>query len=186
MQTGAGDIAINYRYQLPLAGVRTAIAPRLSIILPTGDAGRGLGGGGTGIQANFPVSRTMGRALVAHSNAGATLTPSSSDTAGNRAMTRAITLGQSVIWLARPTFNVMLEGAWARGTVVTGDGRTRAQTSAVLSPGVRGALNFTSGLQVVPGLAFPMGIGPSRGERATLFYLSFEHPFSRAGQDSAP
>jgi hypothetical protein len=48
----------------------------------------------------------------------------------------------------------------------------------VISPGVRGAINFTSGLQIVPGIAIPIGAGPSHGERGVFFYLSFEHPFT--------
>ena len=31
--------------------------------------------------------------------------------------------------------------------------------------------------EIVPGLAVPIGIGPSRGDRQVFFYLSFEHPF---------
>jgi len=29
----------------------------------------------------------------------------------------------------------------------------------------------------VPGIAFPIGVGPSAGDDAVLLYLSFEHPF---------
>jgi len=28
-------------------------------------------------------------------------------------------------------------------------------------------------------LAFPIGVGPSRGEKSVFFYLSFEHPFRK-------
>ncbi|MRR28995.1 transporter, partial [bacterium] len=31
-------------------------------------------------------------------------------------------------------------------------------------------------LQVVPGIAFPIGFGPSKGEYGAFAYLSFEHP----------
>lgn len=41
------------------------------------------------------------------------------------------------------------------------------------------AHNFDRGLQVVPGLAIPMGLGPSRGDEGLFVYLSFEHPFRR-------
>jgi hypothetical protein len=36
---------------------------------------------------------------------------------------------------------------------------------------------FASGLQIAPGVAVPIGVGPSRGERSLFVYLSFEHPF---------
>jgi hypothetical protein len=46
-----------------------------------------------------------------------------------------------------------------------------------VSPGIRWALDFKCGLEIVPGLAFPIGVGPSRGEHAVFLYLSLEHPF---------
>ncbi len=47
------------------------------------------------------------------------------------------------------------------------------------SPGVRGAINMSSGMQIVPGIAVPIGLGPSRGDRAVFVYLSVEHAFRR-------
>jgi hypothetical protein len=38
-------------------------------------------------------------------------------------------------------------------------------------------LNFTSGLQIVPGIAVPIGVGSSSGQRDVFLYLSFEHAF---------
>ena len=32
----------------------------------------------------------------------------------------------------------------------------------------------------VPGIAVPIGVGPSAGEKGMIFYLSFEHPFALA------
>jgi hypothetical protein len=47
---GWGDTAINYRYQLVGSGeTRLAIAPRLSVLLPTGDSGAGRAYGGWGL-----------------------------------------------------------------------------------------------------------------------------------------
>lgn len=54
--------------------------------------------------------------------------------------------------------------------------------SFFISPGLRWARNFPGGLQIVPGIAFPIGTGPSRGDRAVLFYVSFEHPLRRASK----
>ena len=48
-----------------------------------------------------------------------------------------------------------------------------------LNPGIRWAYNFKNGLQIVPGIAMPIGVGPSSGERALFLYLSFEHPFRK-------
>jgi len=177
--TGLGDIALNYRYQIGGGEQRFAIAPRVSVLLPTGASRRAMGSGGTGVQVNLPFSIELPARLVAHTNAGATYTPSARDTFGNSAATRSYALGQSVIWLAHPKLNLMLESIWTAAWDVTGPGQTERSTELLLSPGVRGAIDFPSGLQVVPGIAFPFGIGNSRGERAVFAYLSFEHPFGR-------
>jgi len=100
---------------------------------------------------------------------------------GNRAAALDYTLAQSIIWLARPKLNFMLEATWTRAQEVVGPGDTQAATEFLVSPGVRGAIDLPSGLQIVPGLAFPIGVGPSRGERSVFLYLSLEHAFARQG-----
>ena len=177
-RTGIGDIALNYRYQM-LGGGESAVAfaPRASLLLPTGSAERELGTGAAGVQANLPLSVELSRAVVTHLNAGVTYTPSAQSADGFEANTATVNLGQSVIWLAHPTFNVMLEAVWGRTQSVVGPDVVASRNSFFISPGVRGAINFASGLQIVPGLAVPIGVGPSSGERAVLLYLSFEHPF---------
>jgi hypothetical protein len=178
--TGIGDVALNYRRQV--GGTeqdRLALAPRLTVLLPTGASRRGLGSGGTGFQLNIPFSAELSTRLVAHTNAGMTYTAHARDKLDNSAPTRSYALGQSLIWLALPNLNLMLEGVWVSAENVAGPGRTARSSDYLLSPGLRGAINFRSGLQIVPGLAFPFGIGSSRGERAVFGYLSFEHPFSR-------
>jgi hypothetical protein len=175
-----GDIALNYRYQLLGDGeARVAIAPRLSVLLPTGDQKTGYGRGATGLQVMLPVSFVLTDSLVAHSNLGATRTPSAKNPLGETATTQDLLLGQSFIWLAHPRFNLMLEYVHTRSQAVIGADQTQAQTATYLSPGIRWAYNFPSGLQIVPGLAVPIGVGASRGERAIFLYLSFEHPFAK-------
>lgn len=179
---GLGDIAINYRYQLGGGEKQLALAPRLTVLLPSGASRRGLGSGGTGFQVNLPFSAVLPARFVAHTNAGLTYTPRARDAFGNLAATRGYTLGQSVIWLVHPRLNLMLESTWTAAQNVTGPGQTERSTEFLLSPGFRGAIDFASGLQVVPGLAFPFGIGSSRGERAVFVYLSFEHPFTKSSR----
>lgn len=177
---GVGDIALHYRYMLAGAeGGAIAAAPRLSVLLPTGDAQRGRGAGGAALQVNLPISLTLSRALVAHTNAGATLTPAARNMYGNEARTTGVNLGQSLVWLVHPKANLMLEAAWARDQEVTGPGERAGSNSFFLSPGLRFAIDLPSGLQVVPGVAVPVGIGPSSGERSVFLYLSFEHSFRR-------
>ena len=176
--SGFGDVALNYRYQLA-DGTRSgiAVAPRLSLLLATGDERRGRGAGGTGLQVNLPISAEFSPKLMAHWNAGATYTPSARNDIGDEASTRTYNLGGSLIWLAAPAFNVMLESVWARAEEVIGPSERASYRVFYISPGVRGAIGFPSGLQIVPGLALPIGIGPSRGDRQFFLYLSFEHPF---------
>lgn len=179
---GLGDVGLNYRYQLPTGRyTNLAVAPRLSFLLPTGAVSKGRGTGATGLQANLPVSVAMSASFVTHFNAGATYTPSAENTAGHRATTKGFNAGQSVIWLFRPTLNFMLELAWDSSEEILDGGRRTRSEGLLLAPGIRGALNLSSGLQVVPGIAVPIGIGPSHGERSVFFYLSLEHPFASSG-----
>jgi len=186
--SGIGDIAIHYRYQLA-QGERFGLfaAPRLSLIVPTGNERQARGTGGTGVQLNLPISLEHSAKLVTHWNAGATVTPSARNALGDKATTRSYNIGGSIIWLALPELNFMLELAGTREETVAGPDQRAAERSLFLAPGVRGAIDFPSGLQIVPGFAVPIGIGPSRGDRELFFYLSFEHPFSdRAKERPSP
>lgn len=177
--TGIGDVFVNYRYQLVgNAEAAVAVSPRLSVILPTGDEKKGFGNGGVGFQGAVPLSVVViENRLVAHSNAGLTWTPKAKDATGNEAAATSVYLAQSVVWLVRPMFNLFVEGLWTRDEAVAGPRSTAASHSATVSPGVRFGWNLPHGLQVVPGVAVPIGIGPSAGERSLFLYLSFEHPF---------
>jgi hypothetical protein len=181
--TGFGDLALNYRYQLVGDGeARIAVAPRLTLFVPTGSAPKGLGQGGPGLQLGIPASLVLSDKVVVHGNVGFTWTSSEKDAAGDAANAAAGYAGGSVVWLARSNFNVLLEGLWSRGQLVIAPHRTRAETDAFVSPGIRWAYGPDSqrGLQIVPGIAFPVGVGPSHGRYGVLVYLSFEHPFSDA------
>jgi hypothetical protein len=178
--TGMGDVALNYRYQLVGNGsAAVAFAPRLSLLIPSGDPASGRGLGGTGLQTSLPLSVVLSRKLVSHWNAGATFVPHAQDAAGNRAFTAGYNFGQSFIWLAHPRFNVMLETVFASSQSVVATDKTEWNRSLFLSPGIRWAYNFENGLQIVPGIGVPIGIGPSWGEKGILLYLSFEHPFRK-------
>jgi hypothetical protein len=171
------DALVNYRYQLAGdAEARFACAPRVSVTLPEGDEKAGTGSGSAGIQTLVPVSVVLGPKWVSHSNAGWTIVPSARNGAGRKATTQAWNLAQSFVWLANPRFNVLLESAWARSQSVAGKGRTSRADTFLVSPGIRWAYNFRSGLQIVPGVAFPIGVGPSRGQKNVFLYLSFEAP----------
>jgi hypothetical protein len=175
-----GDILLNYRYQLIGDGdAKVAVSPRLSFILPTGDRDKGLGMSALGAQVNLPLSVVLAPALVAHTNAGFTWIPKAKNQAGDQADLSALNFGQSLIWLAHERFNVMLEYVHTKAQSISGPGRAEWGSSTYLSPGIRWAWNFPSGLQIVPGIAVPIGVGVSSKERAIFLYLSFEHPFKK-------
>ena len=177
---GIGDLLLNYRYQLVGNGdTRLAFAPRMSLALATGDVAAGRSFGGTGIQTNLPLSLVLLPKLVTHWNVGATAVPHASNPSGEHAWIAGYNLGQSLVWLARPRFNVLLETVYSGSQTVTAEHQTSATRYLYLNPGVRWAYNFKSGLQIVPGVTVPLGVGPSRGEKGIFLYLSFEHPFRR-------
>jgi hypothetical protein len=161
--SGFGDFDINYRYQLiGDADARLAVAPRISLLLPTGSERRGLGAGAAGVQVMLPVSFVLTPTLVAHTNLGATLTPANHE--------HSIVAGQSLVWLARPRINALVETLWTRDS-----DRSGHTSQFTISPGIRWSYNLPHHLQIVPGVAFP--ITHPHNERAVFFYLSFEHPF---------
>ncbi len=177
-RTGFSDVLVNYRWQALGSGDATvAFAPRFSLLVPTGDEKDLLGEGHAGAQINLPLSIELSSRFVTHANAGATWVPSARDAAEDEADVFAYSLGGSLIWLARPKFNVMLEAIYARAEEVVGVETTASATTFLVSPGLRWAIDFDNGLQIVPGIAVPIGVGASSGEESVLVYLSFEHPF---------
>jgi hypothetical protein len=177
--TGLGDIGLNYRHQLvgnPEAPV--VFAPRLSLLLPTGDHEQGRGAGATSLQTNLPLSLVLGPQLVTHFNAGATITPSAKSPIGDEATTTSFNLGASAIWLLRPSFNLMVEALWLSTASVAAAGETVRDEVLLLNPGFRGAFNLAS-LQIVPGVAYTFDLSSDTDDDALFVYLSFEHPFKR-------
>ena len=184
--TGLGDIGLNYRYQLVgVDGGPIFVAPRISMLLPTGSEFKGRGAGGAGLQLNLPVSLTPAPAIALHANAGATWTPSAKSALGAEAATLSANAGGSVIWLLRPSFNLLVELLWFSSESVTAQDATIREESWLLNPGVRWAFNFPSGLQIVPGVAYTVGLKDGGDGDGLFLYLSFEHPFKRDPADRA-
>lgn len=168
--------ALNYRYQAVLKD-DIAFSPRLSVILATSDYKKGHGTGATGFQVNLPLSLELSDKFVTHWNLGATYTAHSKESGGAKASTTGLNYGASLIYLSTENFNLMLEAAGTRSEVVQPDGSKVGERTFFINPGIRFAKNYSSGLQIVPGISIPIGVGPSSGEYGILFYLSLEHPF---------
>lgn len=180
---GMGDTYLNYRYQLIGNGdARVAVSPRVSLLVASGNARLGRGVGGTGIQFALPMSIALSRRFVTHSNIGMTVVPNASNAARDVARTTSFNAGQSLVWLASSRVNFLTELVWSRAEAVSSPGRTVSANSVLLNPGIRWAHRFASGLEIVPGIGVPVGIGPSAGERGVFLYLSFEHPLWREAQ----
>jgi hypothetical protein len=173
--SGLSDVALNYRYQLVGDGsTNLAISPRFSVLLPTGDELKDLGLGGTAFQFNFPLSLVLSSKLAAHTNAGFTYAPHAKNDLEQEASIVSFNAGQSLIWQVSTRFNAMIETTYQSVESVTGPNQTQRSYTGFISPGIRWAYNFKSGLQIVPGIAFPIGIGPQT-DYSAFFYLSFEH-----------
>jgi hypothetical protein len=154
---GFNDVLINYRFQIAEGNAgSTAIAPRLSVIVPTGNAGEGLGAGHPGVQANLPVSKPFGN-LYVHANAGVTWI---------RSFGSVTTLAGSGIWQATPMFHLMLEAV------------EQIDVQAfTLSPGFR--RGWGEEKQIVVGLAVPVTWTDRATRAALLTYFSYELPFRK-------
>jgi hypothetical protein len=176
--SGIGDLWVNWRYQVRNSSA-LAVAPRVSLIVPSGDARNGRGQGGVGAEFNLPISVTLPHRLVLHSNAGMTLVPRAKNENGDSGRLSALRFGQSAVWQAHPRFNLLLEFVASREQTLTGPDRRAWETSTLISPGVRWAHNFGA-LQVVPGVGVPIELADTEGSRWTVLgYLSIEHPFGR-------
>jgi hypothetical protein len=176
---GFGDILFNYRYQLLDSDDWVACAPRLSLIIPTGDDEKGLGSGVVGVQFNLPASKRISDLFVVHANAGATVLPNvKATTASGGEVKRTLTsfnLGASGIALATYSLNLMLEVNFNFMSEIDGTGEVARATETILSPGFRYAIDVGS-LQIVPGVAVPMSFIDDEQRTGVFFYLSFEHP----------
>lgn len=176
-----GDVLLNYRFQAMGAGGtgRTAFAPRLSLVVPTGDHAAGMGRGALGVQINLPLSLDVSPQFTLHANAGGTLTPGAKSPAGATARTLDAVVGGALVWLPLTWANALVEVAHVTGQDVTGAGTVATSSELVVSPGFRFAIDFASGLQIVPGVAVPVHLSDGTSAANVLAYLSFEHPLWR-------
>lgn len=169
---GLGDVQLNYRYQaLTESATLPAFAPRLSLILPTGDEDRSTGFGSYGYQINLPVSKIVSDRVTLHGNAGIT---SYFDVHGRRPT--SYNLGGSVVYAATRNTNFLVEalGEWTE--MVNDTFGIDREFAFTLLPGVRHAFNLKEG-QLVLGAGVPIQFSEGHTDVGALFYLSFEHKF---------
>lgn len=126
-----------------------------------------------------PVGVMLTSRFGSNSSAELTYTKSAKNSEGERADTIGYEIGQSFVWFAKPKLNFLVEAVWERSQEVIGHRSVKDEHEFLVSPGVRWAWVFKNGLIVSPGVAVPIGIGPSTGERGIFFYIAFEHLFKK-------
>jgi len=177
---GLGNIYLNYRYQLWDAHNWALIAPRLSIIIPTGNSSRGLGNGVAGAEINLPVSKRFSNEFISHLNIGITLLPHVKGTTvtGGKVYHTLLSpfAGISGIWLITENYNLMCEVLWRSSEEIETSGSIVYSSETIVSPGFRYAINIGE-LQIVPGIALPFAFNSKQSALNVFGYLSFEHPF---------
>ena len=166
-----GDILLNYRYQLVQQN-NLYFAPRISAILPTGK--RNDGNAASGFQINLPLSYEWKNAIAFHLNAGTTHLWRKTDESHQYSM--LLNYSGSAIWLINPHINLMTEVVYS-ALYRNGEVDYVPGESLILNPGLRGAINFKSGLQIVPG--FSAWFDVLNDVNGFFFYVSFEHPFQK-------
>ena len=168
-EQGFGDIMLNYRWQaLYEKEHQPAFAPRLSLILPTGDRDKELGNESLGYQINLPMSKIVSNRVTMHGNAGLT----SYVDVDNQQPT-SFNLGGSAIYAVTRDFNLLLEalGEWNQSVE---EGQIVDDFVYTISPGGRYAFNLPES-QVVLGLAVPCTFSEAAADFGVFVYLSYEH-----------
>lgn len=174
-QTQVGDILLNYRYQL-LNTSLIAMAPRVSLIVPSGDYKKGFGNGVVGVQFNQAVSITINEKWTNHWNAGFTYTPDAKNALGETASLFGFNFGTSVIYNMTPKTNILCEFVFNNSESVVAQDTKESGSVYYVVPGIRSAFAFGPETEVVPGIGALLGVGPSaeNHERGVFVYLSIE------------
>ena len=169
---GVGDVLLNYRLQaLFETDALPAFAPRVSLILPTGDESEGFGNDTLGYQFNLPLSKIIHDRWTAHVNAGLTVFPDLNDRNPVTYHT-----GGSLIYAANEHLNFMLEllGQWTED--VQAGGAIDREFEAIVSPGIRYGFDIGES-QLVLGIGAPVGLSGAAADYGVFLYVSFEHGF---------
>ena len=179
--SGLGDILLNYRYQLVYEGdIKPAVAPRFSLILPTGNRKKDTGNNVVGYQINLPVSKKITDRIGLHFNLGGTFLPhvkSPVDLNGDSAKKSlsSLNVGGSAIYALFPRFHLMLEWLGNSEQSFSDSGKRERSFLSTMSPGFRTAIVNEDKLQIVTGAAMPVGLNRKTDNLGAFLYLSIEH-----------
>lgn len=173
--TQIGDVLLNYRYQL-MNTEMIAMAPRFSIILPSGDYKKGFGNGVAGFQFNHAMSIALNERWTHHWNAGFTYTPDAKSQLDETASLFGFNFGTSVVYNVTPKTNLLCEFVFNSNEVVAGQDTKATESTYYIVPGIRSAFAVGDETEIVPGIGALLGVGPSatEHERGVFVYLSIE------------
>jgi hypothetical protein len=181
-QHGIGDILLNYRYQLFEEGdIQPALAPRFSLILPSGSRRRGTGDGVVAYEWQLPVSKKVTGQLGLHANFGLTYLPNARAVLGNggglssKHSLVSYNIGASAVYAVLPRLHFMMEWLGNFEESIDDNGKAERSFKPVLSPGLRAAIVNQPKLQIVTGAAAPIGLNRKAENYGVLLYFSVEH-----------
>jgi hypothetical protein len=184
-QHGIGDVVLDYRYQaLEEGSISPAFAPGFSLILPTGNRDKGTSNGVVGYWWNLPFSKKITSRLALNANFGLIYLPNVRkplDSLGGalspkRSLVSYIA-GGSAIFAILPRFHAMLEWIGFSDEDINDTGKAKRTFKSVLSPGFRTAIVNEERLQIVTGVATPIGLNRKTDNYGVVLYFSVEHNF---------
>jgi hypothetical protein len=180
-QNGLGDVLLSYRYQLLEEDeTKPALAPRFSLILPSGSRKRGTWHGVVGYEWGLPFSKKITGRFALHANFGLTYLPNARARLGNGGLSSehslvSYNLAASAIYAALHRVHLMLEWLGDFEESIDDNGRSERSFKPVLSPGLRAAIVDQPMLQITAGAAAPIGLKRKAENFGAFLYLSIEH-----------
>ncbi|MCX6275131.1 MAG: hypothetical protein NTV09_07980 [Bacteroidetes bacterium] len=176
------NFLLNYRYQL-LNKNWLALAPRFSVQMPVNKKNEQ----GWGLQLNIPASFDFKDKLFIHLNAGANFAWSYPGI-GDPTKYVQVPIGAGIIYCPHPLINLMCEVLHTTNTLYRTEYFANGEPydfvdsykDLIVNPGIRCAINFKNGLQIVPGFAVPTTISGTSYRTGYQFYLSFEHQIKKS------
>jgi hypothetical protein len=185
--SGLGDTYFSYRYTIMDKYDPVMIIPRITLIVPTGDAQQSLGDGAWGSQLAVAVTKRLHRKLVTHFNVSYTLLSGAERYFYDESVlvahrTRNLSqksIGVSGVYLAGKSINFFVEALATRDEDISSNGKIVAETSFVLNPAFRFGFDIGSA-QIVPGFGLPFFFQQDERQSTGLFfYLSLEPDHTR-------
>jgi hypothetical protein len=180
-QNGLGDVLLSYRYQLlEEEETKPALAPRFSLILPSGSRKRGTGHGVVGYELGLPLSKKVTGQFALHANFGLTYLPDARAPLGSGGLSSehsliSYNLGASAVYAVLPRVHLMLEWLGDFEESIDDNGKHQRSFMPVLSPGLRAAIVDRPMLQIIAGAAAPIGLTRKAENYGAFLYLSIEH-----------